>query len=54
VIPPDSKTTFLRPQRHVRLKNRRELIAAVIVGLTLAAIVGYLIYVLAVKHPVSN
>jgi preprotein translocase subunit Sss1 len=24
------------------------------VGLTLAAIVGYLIYVLAVKHPVSN
>jgi hypothetical protein len=46
MLPPDDRMKFSRskPQPHERQKNRRALLAALIVGLIFAAVVGYLLY----------
>jgi multisubunit Na+/H+ antiporter MnhB subunit len=50
----NDKTFTPRSQPRRRRKNRRDLVSAVIVGLILSAILGYMFYESSLKHHFSN
>jgi len=54
MIPPDCKTYGTRREPSSRRKDRRELIAAILVGLTLAAFIAYEFYRYSINHPTSG